>query len=238
MAIFDVKLDSLDGRASEKVEIAGSEMPDFTTVKRPTLRELKAKYKHAHNKLFYMTAGEYPIHVILGDSVYCKIRTEQTFKGRPEDPIVEGTTFGWVIHVGTVYADNKCMYLRKTCDYKKLYSLDVLGVEDRGEGDQLDVLNEFRENVTRRTDGRYEVRVPWIPGSYLVNTNEEPSRKRLAGVERRLSHNPKLKEEYQGIIRDQLKEGIIEAAPKTPTGDRTFYMPHKPVHREEAATTK
>ena len=77
MAIFDVKLDSLDSRTSEKVEIVGSEMPDFTTVKRPTLRELKAKYIHAHDKLFYMTAREeYPIHVILGDSVYSKIRTE------------------------------------------------------------------------------------------------------------------------------------------------------------------
>ena len=72
----------------------------------------------------------------------------------------------------------------------------------------------------------------------MVNTNEEPSRKRLAGVERRLSYNPKLKKECQKIVRDQLKEGIIGAAPKTPTGDRTFYMPHKPVLREEAATTK
>ena len=60
-----------------------------------------------------------------------------------------------------------------------------------------------------------EVQVPWIPGSCLANTNEEPSRKRSAGVERRLSHNPELKEEYQKIVRDQLKEGIIEAASNT-----------------------
>ena len=30
----------------------------------------------------------------------------------------------------------------------------------------------------------------------------------------------------------------MEVAPKTPTGDRTFYMPHKSVVRESASTTK
>ena len=39
-------------------------------------------------------------------------------------------------------------------------------------------------------------------------------------------------------MRDQLEEGIVEVAPETPTGDRTYYMPHKPVVRESASTTK
>ena len=43
---------------------------------------------------------------------------------------------------------------------------------------------------------------------------------------------------YQKIVWDQLKEGIIEAAPKMPTGDCTLYIPHKLVLREEAATMK
>ena len=75
--IFEVRLDSLDNRASEQVEITGSKMEDFTTVRTPTVRELKTKYEHARDKQFYMTANEeHPIHVILGDSTYCKIRTE------------------------------------------------------------------------------------------------------------------------------------------------------------------
>ena len=74
--------------------------------------------------------------MILGDSTYCKIRTEQVFKGRPEDPIVEGTTFGWVIHGGEEYADNKIMFFKETSNCDKLYSLYVLGVEARGKHDQ------------------------------------------------------------------------------------------------------
>ena len=80
--------------------------------------------------------------------------------------------------------------------------------------------------------------VPWIPGSSLPGTNEQPSRRRLIRVEKKLSQDPKLREEYDKIVRNQLEEGIVEVAPETLTGDRTFYMPHKPVVRESASTTK
>ena len=43
-----------------------------------------------------------------------------------DDPIVEGTTFGWIVHGGKEYADSKCMYVRETDKYERLYSLDVL----------------------------------------------------------------------------------------------------------------
>ena len=108
-----MRLDSLDHRTSEQIEITGSEMADFTIVRRLTVRELKAKYEHARDKKFYMTVDEEnPIHVILGDSTYCKIRTEQTLKGCPKDPIEEGTTFGWVILGVLKYSDNKWMYIQ------------------------------------------------------------------------------------------------------------------------------
>ena len=70
----------------------------------------------------------------------------------------------------------------------RIYSLDVLGVEDPGENDQLDVHRDFQENVTKTDEGRYQVNVPWIPGSTLSNNNLEPSRKRLHNVK----HNKKL----------------------------------------------
>jgi hypothetical protein len=111
--------------------------------------------------------------VILGDAVYCQIKTESIIKGEPDDPIVEGTTFGWVVHGGKEYADGRCMFTRETNEYERLYSLDVLGMEDRGEGDQLDVYREFQESITTRNDGRYEVSVPWKPGAELVNSNKE-----------------------------------------------------------------
>jgi hypothetical protein len=83
MPVFEVTINSVDGRAFENIEITGAEMPDFTTVKRPTFIELKEKYKHLREKTFYWSESEEnPIHVILGDATYCKIRTDQVYKGK------------------------------------------------------------------------------------------------------------------------------------------------------------
>ena len=120
---------------------------------------------------------------------------------------------------------------------ERLYSLDVLGVKDQGENDQFDVMRDFKENIARRDDGRYEVNFPWIPGVELTSTNEVLSRKHLQNIERRLSKNENLREEYANIIEQQLRVGIVEEAPERPTGKRVFYMLHKPVIKESAVTT-
>ena len=73
--------------------------------------------------------------------------------------------------------------------------------------------------------------MPWIPGSTLVSTNE-PNRKRLQNVNKKLIQNHKLKEEYK-ITEDQLRDGIMQRVPEQPSEQQTFYMPHKP-----ATTTK
>ena len=38
------------------------------------------------------------------------------------DPTIEGKTFGWVIHGGMEYKDNKSTYIKEVCNYEKLYS--------------------------------------------------------------------------------------------------------------------
>ena len=48
---------------------------------------------------------------------------------------------------------------------------------------QSDMLSSFKESVKRGVDGRCEVSVPWIPGSSLSSTNEQPSRRHLIRVE-------------------------------------------------------
>ncbi|CAB3987087.1 Hypothetical predicted protein [Paramuricea clavata] len=119
-----------------------------------------------------------------------------------------------------------------------LYSLDVLGVEDRGEDDQLDVYTEFNETIVRDKEGRYQVNVPWIPGAQLTETNEIQSKKRLRSVTKKLNQDLGLKTEYRNIVAQQLEKGIIERVPGEPTGSRVFYMPHKPVVKSSATTTK
>ena len=44
-------------------------------------------------------------------------------------------------------------------------------------------------------------------------------------------------DKYDAIIQDQLTEGVVERAVDEPQG-REFYIPHKPVIKETAETTK
>ena len=84
MPIYDQNIDSLDGKARERIQVTGTKMPDFTTIPRPDFTTLKWRYEHTRDKRFYRKPGdEYQIHVILGDSTYCRIKTEELYKGKP-----------------------------------------------------------------------------------------------------------------------------------------------------------
>ena len=238
MPIYNATIESLDGSTKEDIELAGSTMKDFTTVKRPDRNKLKWNYEHTKDKRFYMTRdGKYPIHMILGDNTFCKIKTEEIYKGKDGDPMVEGTSFGWIVHGGDI-SNNVCMFTRESNDYEQLYTLDVLGVEDRGENDQLDIYHEFKENIMGADDGRYQVKVPSITGQSLPNNNLEPSRKRLANVCKKIERDEKLNNNYDETIEKQLESGIIEGAPVKPNSERVYHIPHKHVVREEANKAK
>ena len=105
---------------------------------------------------------------------------------------------------------------------------------------------EFKENIVHDINRRYKVKVPWIPGTQfswipgtqLSETNETQSRLRLKRVERKLKQDECLRKDYEKIIIDQVAAGIIEKAPDTPTEEQVFYMPHKPVVKQDAITMK
>ena len=65
------------------------------------------------------------------------------------------------------------MFTREPSDYQRLYSLDIFGEEDRGENDQLDVYREFQEDMTKTTEGKYEISVPWVTEAIMSNSNLE-----------------------------------------------------------------
>ena len=53
------------------------------------MNELKFKYGNARDKTLYVKPGDgYGVDVILGDSAYCKTKTEEVCKGKRGEPIV------------------------------------------------------------------------------------------------------------------------------------------------------
>ena len=60
--------------------------------------------------------AEYTTHLILGDNTFSGIKIEEFIKGAKGDPIVEGTTFGYITHGGDK-GNGTCMYVSDTKDY-------------------------------------------------------------------------------------------------------------------------
>ena len=158
--------------------------------------------------------------------------------GEIGEHIAEQTRFGWTIMSSGAEMDIENMFLTPTsvADYEELCRLDVLGLKDTSIGDQRVVHQEFLEQIKRSPEGWYETALPWKGNHPPLPDNKLGSLKRLATLLHRLKRNGKL-EEYDAIIREQLEEGVVEEA-EMPTKGKEFYIPHKAVIRENAATTK
>ena len=97
-------------------------------------------------------------------------------------------------------------------------------------------LEEFLENIEQKEDGRYRIKIPWIEDTVPQNSNESQSRLRLNILMKKMTEE--IRDGYEEIIKDRLRMAVMEEVPKQPSGKRIFYMPHKPVVREEATSTK
>ena len=177
---------------------------------------------------------------MLGVGEYLKIKTKTMIKvGKQNEPIAEKTHLGWTITSPGKDRDVTSMMLTRNsmCDHDQLCRLDVLGIEDSPTGDQMYVYQEFQDQLKRKADGSYETSLLWKPGHPPLHNNKNGSLSRLGNLIKKLRNQPLKFEQYDQIIQIHLSAGIIEKAPKEVKGTE-FYVPHKPVVREEAESTK
>lgn len=106
------------------------------------------------------------------------------------------------------------------------WDLESLGIlrEERSFG------GEFTQQISF-TNGRYKVHLPWKDSHPHLPDHYDLCRRRLTGLLRRLGENPEQMRLYDLVIRDQLRQGIVEVVddPSHPTrrnGGRLHYLPH------------
>ena len=174
-----------------------------------------------------------PVHLILGASAYAAIKTAEPPRvGLPGEPVAEKTRFGWTMMSPGKEFDHSKMLLTQTSqsDYEDLCRLDVLGLEDKPEHDQYAVHAEFREQLVRHQEGWYETSLLWKGSHPPLPNNKTGSLRRLTQLHNKLQRM-EMTEKYAEVINQQKSEGIVESAIE-------FYIPHKPVMRTQAESTK
>ena len=89
-----------------------------------------------------MGAEQLPVHVVLGSKEYAQIKTDSKLPiGRDRDCVAEKTKLGWfILSPGQEFNHNRMMLTQTSqTDYEELCPLDVLGLADSSEHDQLAV---------------------------------------------------------------------------------------------------
>ena len=82
--------------------------------------------------------------------------------------------------------------------------------------------------------------LPWKLPHPILPDNYELSMKRLSNLLKRLNQDPEVLKEYDSVIKEQLKNGIVEVVEKPADGEvgKTHYLLHHAVIRRDKATTK
>ena len=192
------------------------------------------------------------ISILIGAVYYWKVVTGKIIHGRVGPTAVQ-MKFGWVLSGpvtglrGSSTMSTLCSHvLRVECTPqhdlsdldKKLqafWELDSMGIMPEEDS----VYSRFTKSITLQ-QGRYCVRLPWNEPHPLLPDNFELSKGRLFNLLKRLQSTPDILSQYDAIIREQMKSGIVETVTSPGGGPigRVHYLPHHAVVREDKQTTK
>ena len=245
--IYNVKIESkaVEG-FSLNVKCINAEKDVLTYLPNPKVGKLKQGFARLRRLPFSEeeTKGEMmPANIILGAADYQRIRTTgpPVLGNNPDkDPEAEFTKLGWTMygqHAGSECQVEKQFFLQSTTDeFTKLCILDILGVTD-AKSDNAEIHEDFLEQLTRNQDGHYETRLPWKEGQVPLPINRNLSKARLEGTVKWLERMGKQKE-YDRIMHEQIKKGIIEPVLRNSTGKKVHYVPHGTLVRELGGSSR
>ena len=141
VSVHNLSINNLEGDFKLNIEVTKVDRNELLTLPNPRYRETLAKFPHLNGVKMYDNdeKPELPVHLILGASVYARIKTETKPKiGQPSEPVAELTKFGWTILPPGKETDltTKILLIQTvSSDYEQLCTLDVLGLKDSATGD-------------------------------------------------------------------------------------------------------
>ena len=199
------------------------------------------------------------IDLLIGSDYYWNFVTGETKRGE-ESPIAVNSKLGWLLSGpinGTV--DRSCIThsnliidcqnpLFQPSQYdilantlKSFWETESIGISELSANE--DVRNESFEINVKRNGGRYEVKLPWKEDCLPSSNGYQLCESCLQSLHHKLRREPSLLSEYNIIIQDQLKNGIVEEVPAEDlkndnNASRSHYLPHLAVVRKDRETTK
>ena len=143
IAQYDVSISSNQGKFEMTTMVSKVDKSVLLSIPNPRYADKIKTFSHLAGVTMddEDTKPKLPIQLILGASEYSRIKTHTKPKiGKAGEPIAElhVTTLGWIMMSAGKEVGLNSVYLTRTSsvEYQQLCSLDVLGLQDRPEGDQ------------------------------------------------------------------------------------------------------
>ena len=193
------------------------------------------------------------IQLLIGADYYWAFVEGEVLKGST-GPVALRSKLGWILS-GPLQGDYchddeiSCAMLIKTNSIEeekenerplnlvlsRFWELESMGITEN----EKDVLEEFVGTIEREGE-RYKVQLPFKDWRGLLPDNYQFAEKRLWSLMKRLEKDEKLLETYDGIMKEQLNNHVLERVEEgdDPPAGKVYYMPHTCVVREEKETTK
>ena len=240
-SVYKIEVKDMKGRLKFETEV--STLSKLTSVKNVKPQILKEKFNHLKNLEFSDISSdkELEIDVIIGLEDLCKLKTGNMKWGNAGDPVAEETTLGWTLMGPTNTSEDQSISssVLLTTDKEnlsnqiaKLWDLETVGIREENS-----VEEKFEDTVSFNGE-RYSVQLPWKSDRATLQTNRSLCERRRNAQLKRLKKEPEILKKYDDVIKDQIRQGIIEEVPDLPTGERIHFLPHHPVICENAESTK
>ncbi|XP_065062455.1 uncharacterized protein LOC135689235, partial [Rhopilema esculentum] len=252
-----VELELKGVESGGKVKIQAFVVNEVSEIRNEHVEILKYDYKHLTNLWFSDVCRHEDsliIDILVGSDWLWTLQDGRIIRGEPGEPVAIHTKIGWVVS-GPI--KGKLTDLAESCssnlvvngngitvnlmhqnkeqeleqDIKKLWDLETLGIKRQDK-----VHAEFLDNIEFKGD-RYSVCLPWKMGHKPLSTNYTLSLNRLKGQLKKLKEKPAIMETYDGIIKQQERDRIIEEVTSLELSEKLSYLPHHAVVRNDAETT-
>ncbi|CAL1282487.1 unnamed protein product [Larinioides sclopetarius] len=185
------------------------------------------------------------ISILIGADYYYEIVTGR-LKRLNDKLVATETIFGWCLQ-GYIGLTNDILNLKIVVNDKDIseqlqqfWKLENLGIDTESQEHLVDgdIMREFESGITYQ-DKRYTVNFPWKTNmKSLLKDNKDIAQRRFSKLKSNLINDSLLFSEYKRVIEEYLKEGIIEKVTEHENNAKVYYLPHRPVIREDHSTTK
>ena len=241
--IHEIEVKSLRGNSSVRMKV--TEVPIISKGTRNRyIEKVQSEYKHLEGLWFsdIRKREHLEIDILVGADYLWEFQTGSIIRGELAEPVAVETKLGYVLS-GPLKGMQKEPINVQLCIQEerlnervdKLWDLETIGIKEENP-----VYESLTDEISFNGE-RYKVKLPWKEKDVKLPSNYNIAIERLKGQFRKLKRNPEVLREYDKIIKEQEKEGIVEKVPKEEIDKATnkiHYLPHQAVVRQHAETTK